>query len=175
MILPSDDSSTPEKRPKNRKSDADPIPPGNAAPEEVDPSMWLPEKLWQHLSDLPHLSDLSDDEDGDEPPALSQAEWREMLQSDLEAAMFELEDFPDPECDFDPPDPPDLYTFHSELIKLRHALKESQEKVLKKLGAPKPALPQALVVQLGILAGELRATGNVAQAERVLQLIEAFS
>jgi hypothetical protein len=172
MILPSDDNSTPEKRPKNRKSDADPLPPEDDAAEDAAPSVWSPEQLWKNLPDL------SDDGDDGEGPVLSQAEWREMLQGDLEAAMFELENFPDPECDFDPPDPPDLYTFHAELIKLRHALKASQDKVLQQLGAAKPAaptLPQALVVQLGILAGELRAMGNEAQAERVLQLIESFS
>jgi hypothetical protein len=102
-----------------------------------------------------------------------------MLHQELLASMEELENFPDPECDFDPPDPPDLYTFHTELIALRQALQRAHEELLRRLDTPaasaQPGLSQALAVQLGLLAGEMRAGGNTEHAERLLKLIESFS
>ncbi len=172
MILPSDDNSTPEQRPKSRKSDPDPE---QSAEDEVSeaagPPVWMPEELWKNLPNL--LEDFAGTEEDE--PMLSQQEWREMLQHELLAAMEELENFPDPECDYDPPDPPDLYTFHAELIALRQTLKSGQKLVLQKLEKAAVAVPQGLAVQLGILAGELRGGGQTEAAERLLKLIEEFS
>ncbi len=169
MILPSDDNSTPEKRPKNRKSDANPTPAGDEeeATEPAAPPMWMPEELWKQLPSFL----------GEEPDMVEGVEeWREMLESELMSSIQELENFPDPECDFDPPDPPDLYTFHSELITLRQTLIASHEKLSQKMAKKQQSVvPQALTVQLGLLAGELRAAGNVAHSERILKLIESFS
>jgi hypothetical protein len=169
MILPSDDNSTPEKRPKNRKSDTDPTSDEDEddVPEPAAPPMWMPEELWKQLPSFL----------GEEPDMVTDSDaWREMLESELSSSIHELENFPDPECDFDPPDPPDLYTFHSELLALRQALIASQEKLLQKISTKKqPVLPQALVVQLGLLAGELRAAGNAEHSERLLKLIDSFS
>ena len=165
MILPSDDNSTPEKRPKSRKSDANPQPPAGDEPEEAGAPAWMPEELWKQLPDMM----------GEASSLIDESEWREMLELELAESIKDLENFPDPECDFDPPDPPDLYAFHAELIALRQAVKVSQEQTLKHLSGPKPGLSQALAVQLGLLAGELRAGGNEAHAERLLKLIESFS
>jgi len=48
--------------------------------------------------------------------------WREELSADLADALHELKEIEDPAEDFDPPEPPDLFTFYSELVAMRQDL-----------------------------------------------------
>lgn len=49
--------------------------------------------------------------------------WREDLQEDLEDALAELKEIEDPAEDFDPPEPPDLFTFYGELVAMRNEMR----------------------------------------------------
>lgn len=75
-----------------------------------------------------------DDEDGPfEGAHFSEADiqspaapgWRSELRDELIAAINDLRDIEDPTQDFDPPDPPDLFTFFGEMAALRHELRRS--------------------------------------------------
>ena len=165
MILPSDDSSTPDKKRGKRNPDQ----PDDAIPEpefdaEGDAS-WQSPDLWSSFVDT-GFEDSS---------LMSQQEWRDYLKKELVAAVDDLQNFPDPDTDFDPPDPPDLYTFYAELASMRQELRKSHSETLRKLNkatAAKAAVSSSLAVQLGIIAGELRAQGNDAMAERLLALLD---
>jgi molecular chaperone GrpE len=51
--------------------------------------------------------------------------WREDLRDELDDALDELAEIEDPTQDFDPPDPPDLFTFYGELAALRNELRRA--------------------------------------------------
>ena len=51
--------------------------------------------------------------------------WREELREELDECIDELAEIEDPSQDFDPPDPPDLFTFYGELAALRNELRRA--------------------------------------------------
>lgn len=51
--------------------------------------------------------------------------WREDLKRELIACIDDLREIEDPDEDFDPPEPPDLYTFFGELAALRNEVRRS--------------------------------------------------
>jgi molecular chaperone GrpE len=51
--------------------------------------------------------------------------WREDLRDELDDALDELAEIEDPTQDFDPPDPPDLFTFYGELAAIRNELRRA--------------------------------------------------
>ena len=83
--------------------------------------------------------------------------------------MEDLENFPDPEIDFDPPDPPDLFSFYSQLIALREDVSELEP------AASVAPISTAVAVKLGLLAGEMKAAGQADFAARLLDLIEEIT
>lgn len=156
MILPSDDDSTPENRPRPRKSDPDPFSFSEEEEEEIEANFpWEVPGVWSPQSDLP------------EAQFLSSGDWREELMRELVDSLEQLQNFPDPETDFDPPDPPDLYMFFELLLVMGKELKS-----MTKLAQNKGGISSKLAVQLGLIAGELKATGNEALSARLLALID---
>ncbi len=127
MILPSDEDSR-----KPRDTD----PPGK------DPDDALP---WSDDDDDP--PGFFDD-DGEDAPvdATNQVQapappgWREDLKEDLDDAIAELKEIEDPAEEFDPPEPPDLFTFYGELVALRNEMRRASRKateVFQQMGAGK--------------------------------------
>ena len=110
MILPSDDDS--------RK-------PGDSDPSGQDPDDALP---WEGGADDPpgFFGDDEDEEPGD-PSGKVQSPappgWRDELKDALVEAVDDLKEIEDPAEDFDPPEPPDLFTFYGELVAVRHELR----------------------------------------------------
>ena len=155
MILPSDDNSTPRKKPGKRK----PEPPASSSGEPVEPNIYeVLNKMHEAMGPL----------EGFPMQELEPHEWRELLKSELVRAVDDLENFPDPDTEFDPPDPPDLYSFYSELIALREDLSERPP------GTATVQLPTSFAVQLGLLAGEMKAAGQERFAQRLLDLLDNF-
>lgn len=156
MILPSDDDSTPENRPRPRKPEPSPDPfaeDGDDESEEKFP--WEGSGIWSPESDI------------EESQFLPSSDWREELMRELVDSMEQLENFPDPDSEYDPPDPPDLYAFFSQLLAMGQDLKS-----LAKLPQNARGISSKLAVQLGLIAGELKASGNDDLAARLLALID---
>lgn len=117
----------------------------------------------------------------DEDFSGADAGWREELVQELQGAVEDLSGFPDPDEDFDPPEPPDLYTFFYELLGMRNALRKAQQDTSAEMRRQREALKRlaessgeaAAVSQLRKLAAELRAAGQVEFAERLLALLPA--
>jgi hypothetical protein len=111
MILPSDEDpsppeSTPDK-PKGKKKAQQPPMGSNPAPwSDLFKELGVPGKP---------LSDETDEV------------WREELKSELLASLEEISGFPDTQSEYDPPEPPDLCTFFSHLIAMRHAQQTAQQ------------------------------------------------
>ena len=151
MILPSDDNSTPRKKPGKRKPDPPATPPHLPEPFQDEEA----EETWYNVPEAPDKADT--------------AAWRELLKSELINCVEDLENFPDPEIDFDPPDPPDLFTFYSQLLALREDISE-----LAPAASVSP-ISTAVAVKLGLLAGEMKAAGQEDFAARLLDLIEEIT
>ena len=93
------------------------------------------EEWWQDDGPDSGGDDLEDDEeeeDGDdeeeEPPLVKAAAgpgWRQRLKRELLGCIEDLKEIEDPDQDFDPPEPPDLYTFFGELAALRNETRQS--------------------------------------------------
>jgi hypothetical protein len=106
MILPSDDDS-------RKDDDAAPANEGDdKLPWEGDPDP--PGFFGEESADDPAAGTVHNPA----PPG-----WREDLREDLADALAELKEIEDPAEDFDPPEPPDLYTFYSELVTMRNDLR----------------------------------------------------
>ena len=100
MILPSDEDS--------RK------------PDDSDADDALP---WENEPEPPgFFGDAPETTDPESPTVHHPAPegWREDLREDLEDALGELKEIEDPDEDFDPPEPPDLFAFYGELVAMRH-------------------------------------------------------
>ena len=166
MILPSDEDS---RKPR------EPDPPG------MDPEDALP---WNDDDDPPGFFD----DDGEDAPtdATNQVQspappgWREDLKEDLDDAIAELKEIEDPAEDFDPPEPPDLFTFYGELVALRSEMRRASRKTTEALqqvtgGKPAPsaaATGQQLATALVHLHDHLEATekGLLPQLTPLLKL-----
>jgi hypothetical protein len=166
MILPSDDNSTPEKKPRKRRPEGEPNEPETPS-FDAPPEDWSPDEMWDKF-----LEDALED-----ASLTSQEEWRELLKQELVSAVEDLENFPDPGTDFDPPDPPDLYHFYAEILAMRQESRASMKDILRKLNKKptSPAMSTEAAVQIGVIAGELRAQGLESIAERLLLLIDKHS
>lgn len=99
MILPSDETPRPP-------DDPDDLPP------------------WHNEPEPPGFFGEEDDEEGGEAKVHNPAPegWREELSADLADALHELKEIEDPAEEFDPPEPPDLFTFYGDLVAMRHDL-----------------------------------------------------
>ena len=71
-------------------------------------------------------SDADDPDDPQFPPpdlaSMAGPGWRKELYKDLIDSLIQLDAIEDPDADFTPPEPPDLYTFYGELAALRNEL-----------------------------------------------------
>ncbi|MES2707931.1 MAG: nucleotide exchange factor GrpE [Verrucomicrobiota bacterium] len=114
MILPSDGDPPPR-----RKDDDDQVPPQE--PENED---W-----WEDDGDEDEVQ-----EPGDGPPSAHDGTvlkstaapgWREDLVRELVESLSDLREIEDPDDEYDPPEPPDLYTFFGELAALRNEMRRS--------------------------------------------------
>ena len=134
MILPSDEDS--------RKPN-DPDPPGKEPDDELP---------WEGGPKDPpgFFGEEEDDEAGDgsgkvqspAPPG-----WREELKEDLSDAIADLKEIEDPAEDFDPPEPPDLFTFYGELAALRNEMRRASRQnaeAFQQLTGGTPKLKAAL-------------------------------
>ena len=135
MILPSDEDS---RKPR------EPDPPG------MDPEDALP---WNDDDDPPGFFD----DDGEDAPtdATNQVQspappgWREDLKEDLDDAIAELKEIEDPSEDFDPPEPPDLFTFYGELVALRNEMRRASRKATEVFQQMSPGKPKPEVTASG--------------------------
>lgn len=117
MILPSDSDLPPD-----RNDDDDP----EGKPDDA-------ENWWEDSDDDPESDDdgLPDDLDDPNAPQLQSIAgpgWRNDLYKDLLESLRDLEAIEDPDDEFTPPEPPDLYTFFGELAALRHELRHQGQR-----------------------------------------------
>lgn len=132
MILPSD-SDLPPERDDSTPGD----PPESGTPWWDDPDLSGDhddddDDDGETASEDDDLSYLGDPDDGDElPPALATMAgpgWRKDLYNDLLDSLRELEAIEDPDDEFAPPEPPDLFTFFGELAALRNELRHQGQR-----------------------------------------------
>ncbi len=112
MILPSDETP---RRPDD--------------PEDSPP--------WHNEPEPPGFFD-EDEEDDVKVHNPAPEGWRAELSADLADALMELKEIEDPAEDFDPPEPPDLFAFYSDLTAMRqdlHTLSVASLKLLQQEAA----------------------------------------
>ncbi len=153
MILPSDED--------NPFDSSDPSP-GQGKNEEDSPTPDV-DDFWAALTE-------------DASPQTT--DWRDELKAQLIQSIAELRNFPDPDVEFDPPEPPDLFTFFSELMVMRQALQTSRSEAGAHHKKQSEAL-RRLTEELksgrktgGVPAETLKALEALAQELEVAQLDE---
>lgn len=125
MILPSDGDPPPRR--KDDKKDG-------SAPQEPEMAAWWDENAGGGggEDDDDEEEDEADDdaEDDDDLPehesvlkSVAGPGWREELVRELAESLADLSEIEDPDEEYDPPEPPDLYTFFGELAALRNELR----------------------------------------------------
>lgn len=160
MILPSDSDLPPDRND------------GDEPSEEPDDAInwWEAENDDESDPDLAGLPDeldaVPDDLDDPNAPQLQSVAgpgWRNDLYKDLIESLRDLEAIEDPDDEFSPPEPPDLYTFFGELAALRqefrHDGQRTQEALTKLVkfipGAPgSPAPPRRAAKTGAVPVGE---------------------
>jgi hypothetical protein len=113
MILPSDSDLPPER------DDA----PEPAETPEAESTWWNDPAAADEEADLE-----GDAEATDGLQSIAGPGWRDDLRADLLESLGELAAIEDPEDEFAPPEPPDLFTFYGELAALRHELRHQGQK-----------------------------------------------
>jgi hypothetical protein len=106
MILPSDEDPRKDDDARRRDEGDDALPWAN---EPEPPGFFGEEETTNPAAGSVH---------NPAPPG-----WREDLREDLADALAELKEIEDPAEDFDPPEPPDLFTFYGELVAMRSDLR----------------------------------------------------
>jgi hypothetical protein len=158
MILPSDEDS--------RK-------PGDAKPQGgsgEDPALPWDEDIPPGFS----VGDDDDDEDsdpyGDSPKVESPAPpgWREELKEALLEAIDDLREIEDPAEDFDPPEPPDLFTFYGELVAMRHEMRKNARRPAEPVRKAEPEGFPPAVMALVYLYDRIGSS-----SKKVLPLLES--
>lgn len=114
MILPSDSDPPPDR------NDGD-----DPSEEPDDPTNW-----WDDTDPEADDADDLDELDNTAPSLQSVAGpgWRKDLYQDLMESLKDLEAIEDPDDEFAPPEPPDLYTFFGELAALRNELRHQGQR-----------------------------------------------
>ncbi|HEX2750216.1 MAG TPA: nucleotide exchange factor GrpE [Verrucomicrobiales bacterium] len=115
MILPSDEDS---------RNPGDARPSGGSGEDNPAPMPWD--------ADSPSGFDDDDEEESSDPYGDGQKVespappgWREDLKEALLEAVDDLREIEDPAEDFDPPEPPDLFTFYGELVAMRNEMRRN--------------------------------------------------
>ena len=176
MILPSDSDPPPERNDGENPA---------SQPEE-DNNWWTDSGDEESDSDPPSLPDdldaLPDDLDDPNAPELQSVAgpgWRNDLYKDLIESLRDLEAIEDPDDEFAPPEPPDLYTFFGELAALRHEFRHDglrTQQALAKLAQTLPAgaAPTAGIRRKGKSGSEPLAAAEPWSIENCLALISAY-
>lgn len=115
MILPSDSDPPPG-----------PGPGGKSGAAGKSPLWWQSQEKGESSPSAPQKMDQTDsgEEDPVELQSVAPPGWREALYKDLLDSLRDIREIEDPDDEFSPPEPPDLYTFFGELAALRHDLQK---------------------------------------------------
>jgi hypothetical protein len=140
MILPSDSDLPPDRNDGDDPSEE----PDDAInwweagdDDEQDPDLaGLPDELDEVPDDL-------DDPDAPQLQSVAGPGWRNDLYKDLIESLRDLEAIEDPDDEFSPPEPPDLYTFFGELAALRQELRYDGQRTQESLTKLAKFLPSA--------------------------------
>lgn len=141
MILPSDSDPPPDR------NDGD-----DPSEEPDDDTNWWAEgddnEADPDLAGLPDdLDSIPDDLDDPNAPQLQSVAgpgWRNDLYKDLIESLRDLEAIEDPDDEFAPPEPPDLYTFFGELAALRHEFRHDGQRTQQALAKLAQSLPATI-------------------------------
>lgn len=140
MILPSDSDPPPDRNDGDDPSeepDDDTNWWAEGDDEETDPDLTgLPD-------DLDAIPDDLDDPNAPQLQSVAGPGWRNDLYKDLIESLRDLEAIEDPDDEFSPPEPPDLYTFFGELAALRHEFRHDGQRTQQALAKLAQALPAA--------------------------------
>ena len=140
MILPSDSDLPPDRNDGDEPSEE----PDDAInwweagdDDEQDPDLaGLPDEL----DDVP---DELDDPNAPQLQSVAGPGWRNDLYKDLIESLRDLEAIEDPDDEFSPPEPPDLYTFFGELAALRQEFRHDGQRTHETLTKLATFLPSA--------------------------------
>jgi molecular chaperone GrpE len=130
VILPSDDDARKPGRGDPDPSRNDPSPESKRPQDETGHGPPSSSENDDGFSMADEEDDSSFYDDGAVPAssgikAPAPPGWREDLRDELDDALDELSEIEDPTQDFDPPDPPDLFTFYGELAAIRNELRRA--------------------------------------------------
>ena len=130
MILPSDDDARKPGRGDPDPSWNDPSPESKRPQDDTGHNPPSSEENDDGFSMADDQDDPSFHDDGTLPlssgiKAPAPPGWREDLRDELDDALDELAEIEAPTQDFDPPDPPDLFTFYGELAAIRNELRRA--------------------------------------------------
>ncbi|MDB6131847.1 MAG: nucleotide exchange factor GrpE [Verrucomicrobiales bacterium] len=176
MILPSDGDPPPRRKDKDND--------GKVPPQEPQNEEW-----WEQDDaddEDPEDIDDMDEDDGDEsgpdpeemPPgpvlkSVAAPGWRENLVLELVESVADLHEIEDPDDEYDPPEPPDLYTFFGELAALRNELRRigrrSDDSVVKTAEALNSV--QGLLRTLSPVSKKAKASAEPWPVETCLALV----
>ena len=140
MILPSDSDLPPDRNDGDEPSEE----PDDAThwweaegDDEQDPDLaGLPD-------DLDAVPDDLDDPNAPQLQSVAGPGWRNDLYKDLIESLRDLEAIEDPDDEFSPPEPPDLYTFFGELAALRQEFRHDGQRTQEALTKLAKFLPNA--------------------------------
>ena len=142
MILPSDSDLPPDRNDGDEPSEE----PDDAInwweagdDDEQDPDLaGLPDELDAVPDDL-------DDPNAPQLQSVAGPGWRNDLYKDLIESLRDLEAIEDPDDEFSPPEPPDLYTFFGELAALRQEFRHDGQRTQEALTKLTKFIPGAPV------------------------------
>lgn len=144
MILPSEDDS-------RKPGDADPPSGPGGAPEWPGTGgQGEAEEGPAYFGEAEEDDDAAPYGDGEQIEAPAPPGWREELKETLIEAVDDLRQIEDPGQDFDPPEPPDLFTFYGELAALKNDMRRGARRTaeaLEKLAGGKQEPDSAIAAQ----------------------------
>lgn len=140
-------------------------------------------QVWWHVPDPsgaggydPDLHPGQEPQEELPPPLQSVAGpgWRTDLYKDLVESLHDLAAIEDPDDEFSPPEPPDLYTFFGELAALRHELRHQGKRTADGLGQLDKTLAPLLAAGLPAKAQSAAAAVEAWPLETSLALVSAW-
>ncbi len=161
MILPSDSDLPPDRNDGDEPSEE----PDDAInwweagdDDEQDPDLaGLPDELDAVPDDL-------DDPNAPQLQSVAGPGWRNDLYKDLIESLRDLEAIEDPDDEFSPPEPPDLYTFFGELAALRQEFRHDGQRTQEALTKLAKFIPDAPVSPAPPRRSGKSGTGPAAEA-----------
>lgn len=161
MILPSDSDPPPDRNDGDSPSE-EPEDATNWWEEGDDDPDADPEGLPDDLDSIP---DDLDDPNAPQLQSVAGPGWRNDLYKDLIESLRDLEAIEDPDDEFAPPEPPDLYTFFGELAALRHEFRHDGLRTQQALAKLAQALPSSVPAGYIRRKGKPGPEGNPAASE----------